>query len=45
MSKSNIKSGQINTATIIYTSLTMIFFGLLVSWGVEHIMKELFQLV
>jgi hypothetical protein len=44
MNKPIIKNDQINTATIIYASLTMVFLGLLVSWGVEQIMKELFQL-
>ncbi|WP_262965719.1 hypothetical protein [Methylobacter psychrophilus] len=44
MNKHITKNDQINTSTIIYASLTMVFLGLLVSWGVEHIMKELFQL-
>ncbi|UOA08071.1 hypothetical protein [Methylobacter sp. S3L5C] len=44
MNKPIIKSDQINATTIMYGSLTMVFFGLLVSWGVERLMKELFQL-
>ena len=44
MNKRTIKSDWINTSSILYMSLTMILLSLLVTWGVELLMKELFLL-
>jgi hypothetical protein len=44
MNKRTIKSDWINPSSIIYMSLTMILLSLFVAWGVELLMKELFQL-
>ena len=44
MNKRTIKSDWINTSSIMYMSLTMILLSLLVTWGVELLMKELFRL-
>ncbi len=44
MNKRTIKSDCINTSSILYMSLTMILLSLLVTWGVELLMKELFLL-
>ena len=43
MSKRTIESDWINTSSIIYASLLMIFLGMLVAWGIELLMKELFM--
>ena len=44
MNKRTIKSDWINPSSIMYMSLTMILLSLLVTWGVELLLKELFQL-
>jgi hypothetical protein len=44
MNKRTIKSEWINITSIMYASLTMILVGLLVSWGIELLLKELFRL-
>jgi len=44
MNKRTIKSDWINTSTIMYISLTVILLSLLVTWGVELLMKESFRL-
>lgn len=44
MNKHTIKSGWINTAGIMQASVTMILLSLLVTFGVELLMKELFRL-
>lgn len=44
MNKRTIKNGWINASSIMYMSLTMILLSLLVTWGVELLMKELFLL-
>jgi hypothetical protein len=44
MNKRTIKSDWINASSIMYMSLTMTILSLLVTWGVELLMKELFLL-
>jgi len=44
MNNRTIKSDWINTSSIMYSSLMMILLSLLVSWGIELLMKELFWL-
>jgi hypothetical protein len=44
MNKRTTKSDWINAASIMYTSLTMILLSLLVTWGIELLMKELYRL-
>jgi len=44
MTKQAIKYDWINTSRIMTLSLLMIIFSLLVTWGVELLMKELFRL-
>jgi hypothetical protein len=44
MNKRTIKSDWINPSSIMYMSLTMILLSLFVTWGIELLMKELFQL-
>jgi len=44
MNKRTIKSDWINTSSIMYSSLMMILLGLLISFGIELLMKELFRL-
>jgi hypothetical protein len=44
MNKYTFKNNWINTANICCASITMILFSLLVSFGIELLMKELFRL-
>jgi hypothetical protein len=44
MNKRTIKSDWINTSSIMYASLTIILLSLLVTWGVELLLKESFRL-
>ena len=44
MNKQTIKSKWIDISSIMYSSLTMILMSLLITWGVELLMKELFRL-
>lgn len=44
MNKQTHKNDGLNISSIIYTSLTMVIFSLLVAWSVELLMKELFRL-
>ena len=44
MNKYTFKNNWINTASICYASITMVLFSLLVSFGIELLMKELFRL-
>jgi len=44
MNKRTIKSDWINIYSIMHASLAMIFLGLLVTWGLELMMHELFRL-
>jgi hypothetical protein len=44
MNKRTTKNDWINAAGIMYTSLTMILLSLLVTWGIELLMKELYRL-
>ncbi len=44
MHKRTIKSDWINMSSIMYLSLMMILLSLLVTWGIEFLMKELFRL-
>jgi len=44
MNKQTIKNNWIDTAGILYSSLTIILLSLLTTWGVELLMKEIFQL-
>ena len=44
MNNRTLRNDGINTARMMYTSLLMILLGLLVAWGVELLMKELFLL-
>ena len=43
MDNRTIKSAWINTSSIMHTSLIMILPGLLISSGIELLMKELFR--
>ena len=44
MDKRTHANDRFNTSSIIYVSLTMVIFSLLVAWSVESLMKELFRL-
>ncbi len=44
MTKQAIKYDWISTSSIMTLSLFIIIFSLLVTWGVELLMKELFRL-
>jgi hypothetical protein len=44
MNKQTIKNNWMDTSSIIYSSLTIILLSLLITWGVELLMKELFRL-
>ena len=44
MNKQTHKNDWFNTSSIIYVSVTMVIFSLLVAWTVELLLKELFRL-
>jgi hypothetical protein len=44
MYKQTHKNDEINISSILYASLTMVMFSLLVAWIVELLMKELLRL-
>jgi hypothetical protein len=44
MNNRTIKSDRINTSSIMHASLFMILLSLLISLGIELLMKELFRL-
>ena len=44
MNKQSIKNNWIDTSRIMYSALTMILLSLLITWGVELLLKELFRL-
>ncbi|MEI6268766.1 MAG: hypothetical protein WCP01_07805 [Methylococcaceae bacterium] len=44
MTKQATKDDWISISSIISLSLSIIIFSLLVTWGIELLMKELFQL-
>lgn len=44
MNRQTHKNDLLNTTEIIYASLAMVIFSLLVAWSVELLMKELFRL-
>jgi len=44
MNNRPIKSNWISNSSIIHASLMMIFLSLVVTWGIELLMKELFRL-